>query len=108
MHVRLRGTELKSIGRVEIYYQGVWGTVCDDFWDLNDANVVCRQLGFPAAKAALPGDSVTNGNGKIWLDDLECTGSEEFLANCSHGGWGVENCSHEEDAGVECLAVTGR
>ena len=45
--IRLRGTgSTNSSGRVEICNNNAWGTVCDDFWDNNDANVVCRQLGF--------------------------------------------------------------
>lgn len=95
-------------GRVEILYKGRWGTVCDYGWDLNDANVVCRQLGFPGARAALQGGDAPYGSGQIWLYDVGCTGSEQYLDNCSHGGWGIPMCSHNEDAGVLCNKGSGK
>ena len=93
-------------GRIELFYNGKWGTVCDDGWDLNDANVACRQLGYFYAVKALQGSDVPDGSGQIWLDDVACTGNEQNLTSCSHEGWGNENCEHDEDAGVEC-SLTG-
>ena len=89
-------------GRVEVYYNGAWGTVCDDSWDIREARAVCRQLGFPDAVAAYQGSSVQDGSGQIWLDDLDCKGYESSLSSCTHRGWGSHNCGHGEDAGVRC------
>ena len=86
-------------GRVEVYAQGEWGTVCDDYWDINDANVVCRQLGFPSATSS---GTDGQGTGRIWLDWVRCSGSEGQISDCSHRGWGAHSCSHSEDASVEC------
>ena len=80
----------------------MWGTVCDDSWDMSDAMVACRQLGYETAVRPLQGDQVPNGSGRIWLDDVACTGNEESLFSCRHGRFGVHDCSHFEDAGVEC------
>ena len=88
---------------MEVYHNGVWGTVCDDGWDLNDAQVVCNQLGFGTATAAGHGASYGWGSGQIWLDDVNCTGGEETIGNCSHRGWGSHNCHHGEDASVRCF-----
>ena len=92
---------------MEVYYNGIWGTVCDDEWDLNDAEVVCRQLNFHPAIAASGSAAYGQGSGAIWLDNLNCVGTESNIRSCSHGGWGVHNCVHFEDAGVRCADPNG-
>ena len=94
-------------GRVEIYHNGVWGTICDNGWDLNDAQVVCTELGLGNATAAIYRAFYGRGSGPIWLDNLNCVGTELTIANCSHRGWGIiRSCSHYEDAGVKCTCTT--
>ena len=90
-------------GRVEVYHNGVWGTVCDDHWDLNDAQVVCSQLGLGNAVAARHFAFYGQGSGEIWLDNVNCVGTEGTIGSCAHNGWGIENCGHSEDASVKCI-----
>ena len=100
-NIRLAGGAA-DYGRVELYFDGQWGTVCDDFWDINDANVVCRQLGFPSASSSPHSAAYGQGSGPIWMDDVGCQGGESSIFDCKHVGWGIENCSHGEDASVVC------
>ena len=101
MEVRLVGGELIWEGRVEVRLpNGSWGTVCDDGWDLSDAAVVCRSLGYPDAKAT--SYEFGFGSGFIYLDEVDCFGNELSLAECKHDGWGQHDCTHYEDAGVIC------
>ncbi|KAG5268662.1 hypothetical protein AALO_G00215030 [Alosa alosa] len=103
------GTQIRVVngnngcsGRVEVYHNGEWGTVCDDSWGLDDARVVCRQLGCGRAVSAPVGAYFGQGSGKTWLDDVGCSGSESSITECRHRGFGVEDCSAIEDAGVVC------
>ena len=89
-------------GRVEVYHNGVWGTVCDDDWDLQDAMVVCRQLGYINAAAAVGPARFGSGSGPILFSELSCVSSESTITECDHRSTGGHNCSHSQDVGVVC------
>lgn len=95
-----------TAGRVEVYIDNEWGTVCDDMWDLADADVVCKQLGFMRALQALGNAAFGEGTAPIHLDEVSCTGDELNLLSCQHKT--VHNCFHFEDAGVVCMNVSGK
>ncbi|CAC5416879.1 unnamed protein product [Mytilus coruscus] len=83
---------------LEIFYNGTWGTVCDDSFDDIDAQVACRQLGYKNQKKIF--------KRKIWLDDVDCSGAEKKLSHCTHAGWGVENCFRGENVKIKCNNAT--
>ncbi len=99
--MRLVGANSFCAGRVEVLHRGQWGTVRDVGWDLPDAAVVCRELGCGEALSAPKSAHFGEGSGRIWISQLECTGSESTLTNCGFFGWGVK-ANHTEDAGVIC------
>ena len=91
-----------SSGRLQVSYFGEWGTVCSDRWDIDDANVACRWLGYDGAYAAKTMASYGEGSGPIWVDNIRCHGHELTLNECKKRPLGDHNCGHEKDAGVEC------
>ena len=100
--IRLAGGPTLKEGRVELWINGEWGTVCDDGWSLNDAHVVCSVLGYSGASEAPCCARYGEGIGSIILDNVGCSGSEGSLYSCSHNGLYVHNCGHGEDASVVC------
>ena len=92
---------------MEVYHRGRWGTVCSRGWDLRDATVVCRQLGYGTAVGALGGATFGRGSGPILYDNVDCSGSETSLTQCAPRGLGVLfwfDCDHSQDAGVICAS----
>ena len=101
LKVHLSGTNSSHEGRVEVYHQGRWGTVCDDHWGMSEATVVCKMLNFTGAIRV---ESFGPGNSSfpILMDNVKCRGDEHTIAACQHDGWEMHNCFHSEDAGVVC------
>ena len=101
--VRLVGGETLLEGRVEVFLLGQWGTVCDYNWDLADATVVCRQLGYPKAVEAPRYAAFGAGSGPSWYYRVYCTGTERNLTECSKYDYNFGSaCSHSRDAGAVC------
>ncbi|XP_028293908.1 lysyl oxidase homolog 3B isoform X1 [Gouania willdenowi] len=103
LKVRLTGFPRKhNEGRVELFHKGEWGTICDDDFSIVNAHVLCRQLGFVEATGWTHSAKYGKGSGKIWLDNVLCSGSEKSIEQCKSRGWGNSDCTHDEDAGVVC------
>nr|Q5G267.1 RecName: Full=Neurotrypsin; AltName: Full=Serine protease 12; Flags: Precursor [Macaca mulatta]AAW57542.1 neurotrypsin [Macaca mulatta] len=99
--IRLAGGKGSHEGRLEVYYRGQWGTVCDDGWTELNTYVVCRQLGFKYGKQA-SANHFEESTGPIWLDDVSCSGKETRFLQCSRRQWGQHDCSHHEDVSIAC------
>uniref|UniRef100_A0A4W3IJ71 SRCR domain-containing protein n=1 Tax=Callorhinchus milii TaxID=7868 RepID=A0A4W3IJ71_CALMI len=97
-HLRLMDGGSSCAGRVEIYYKGTWGTVCDDSWGSLEAEVACKQLGCGSAVNTTAAAPCGRASGQVWLDEVRCTGNE----SCLSPPWGEHNCDHSEDVGVVC------
>ena len=96
-------------GYVEVLgTNGQWGGICDNGFDMNDAEVICRMLGFPFATLALASSDAADlygtapsGNNFV-LNDLGCAGKEDTLFDCAHSGEWNNNCGAAGTAGVQC------
>ena len=110
--LRLVDGSVPHEGRLEIYHDGQWGTVCDDYWTDVESTVACRQLGYPGAESntgRFLKAHFGQGSGPIWLDNVLCEGSELRLIDCPRLDEGEEigghNCTHSEDVGIRCLEM---
>jgi len=107
--VRLVGTNVSHVGQVEIQYNGIWGTVCDGYWDIQDAHVICRMLGYKSAEGRIrwiEGETTT----RMLIDLVGCTGKEKSIAECAHRGWWNVGsyCRYKDLAGVVCQVDEGK
>ncbi|KAG6921453.1 CD163 molecule, partial [Chelydra serpentina] len=103
--LRLVNGSSPCAGRVEIKHQDQWGTVCDFDWDMEDAEVVCKQMGCGSAVSAHGWAYFGEGSGPTWLIAVDCDGDESALWDCSHRGWGKITCPHYYDTGVICSGI---
>ncbi|CAH2286348.1 deleted in malignant brain tumors 1 -like [Pelobates cultripes] len=101
-NVRLVNGSSSCSGRVEVYFKEMWGTVCDQHWDLHGASVVCKQVGCGTVLEAPGGAYFGAGSGPVWLDKVFCNGSESVLAQCGLLTTRRTQCAHTRDAGVVC------
>ena len=102
----MRGPESSNgTGRVEVFYNKQWGTICRDGWEMQDTDVVCRELGFNYSIKTIARGRVPRGTGRIWLSKVSCTGNENHFSDCIHGGFGNNSCWHSDDVGVECSST---
>lgn len=104
--MRLTNGTDRCSGRVEIFHDGQWGTVCDDKWGMQEVAVACREMNCGTAIAAKYKAFFGRGHDQVWLDDVECIGDEKFLTDCRHRGLGEHDCDHNEDAGLICSGTT--
>ncbi|XP_038053929.1 neurotrypsin-like [Patiria miniata] len=100
--IRLVGGSNHTNGRVELYQDNAWGTLCDTDWDVRDAEVVCHQLGFSGAVEAKSGAHFGQGVGPVYMDGLACDGSETKISECPSFCWEEVACNHTQDVGVVC------
>ena len=100
--LRLQDGPSLNEGRLEIRYKNLFGGVCDDNFGASEAATACHQLGFAGAEQVVPCCHGQRRHGEIWLDDVDCNSREVWLYNCTHGGWGVEDCHLLEEVGVKC------
>ena len=93
-------------GRIEVYYNRQWGTICDDSWNKRDGDVLCKQLGYVDAEYVRFRAYYGEGTGPIWIDQIQCDNGDQSVIDCRHNGWGKHDCKHREDAGVKCRRKT--
>lgn len=96
-------------GIVQVYYNNTWGSVCDDQWTKQDADVVCRELGYTSSSAAQSGEAGYQEHRPTWTNNVQCVGNESSLFSCPHDGWKLNgSCGNNQRAGLVCSGSDGK
>lgn len=106
-NVKLAGGPHRCAGRVEFYDKGQWGTICGQSWDINDANVVCKQLDCGKAHKITTMSEYGRGTGQTWIEQIECNGRESTLSQCPQRPYVDKSCNTSSVAGVVCTGKIG-
>ena len=108
LEIRLHGLDKPNEGRIEVYFEGAWGTVCDDIWDENIMNgkVACQQLGYSDVSLIFNSSHTPSGNIPNNLDNVDCIGNENKLFECRHVRGQDSDCDSSEDVGIKCKTGT--
>ena len=80
--VRLAGSPISNAGQAEVFYAGVWGTIDSYQWNIKDAHVVCRQLGYRGAISSGASSQFCIGARTVWFSNVSCLGNESSLQEC--------------------------
>ena len=100
--MRLVNGSSPAEGRIEVFYQGKWGTVCGTNATFDLAIVACRQLGYRETVALKTNAYFGRGSGPVWLEPACYAGMNSTVVDCIHAGWGETACDHSQDVGVIC------
>ena len=93
-------------GHVEIFHNSEWGTICNNHFDNNGADVLCRMMGHASGvyNTSYKQPTVIPST-RIWLDNVRCMGGETNIKRCRHDSWGSGNCSHSQDVAIRCYGI---
>ena len=104
--LRLVGGSNPNYGRLEVFYSGIWGTVCHKNWTKEDAAVACGQLGLgPPIHETTMEENIPAAIGPIMTRGFGCRGDETSLADCPSVNWGYTHCIHSDDVKLECSGI---
>ena len=103
LSVRLQGSPYVSVGRLELWRNEMWGSVCNEHFTIEAANVVCRQLGFDQALDYTPGGYFGQSTGPIHMSNVTCTGNEASITDCTFST--TRSCNHSQDIGIFCQGI---
>lgn len=99
-------SESFSAGRLEIFINSTWGSICADSFDIAAADVACRQLGYQGALETDTSFHTPHGRGMegpIWLDEVQCSDDLLHILSCANNGLGKHDCDHFSDVAIVCL-----
>ena len=101
--VRLTGGALDNEGRLEVFFDGEWGSVCNRNWGRWSGSVACKDLGYESLVKVTGTSQYNNAeNIPIWLNGVQCAKNDRRIRDCAHEPVGYQPCSHDEDVGLIC------